>query len=159
MSSESLLAHASLLLTYLLRTSAVYLLLSLLSRFIRYSHVRFWLHGLFLGAAVTVWLCVLLSFTLPSPLLQASTTPEALPSKHLLAWTVGSATPPHLAKGLSLAFWSYVAIVMLFLARSWGHHWRLRNFLSASRSAPDAPAFVFELVRSATRSPRCELRL
>src|SRR5215469_14090137 len=159
MSSESLLAHASLLLTYLLRTSAVYLLLSLLSRFIRSSHVRFWLHGLFLGAAVTVWLCVLLSFTLPGLSLQAGTTPEALPPKHLLAWCVNSATLPHLARGLSLAFWSYVAIVMLLLARSWGHHWRLANFLRASRSAPDALSFVFELVRSGTRSPRCELRL
>ena len=159
MSSESLLAHASLLLTYLLRTSAVYLLLSLLSRFIRNSHVRFWLHGLFLGAAVTVWLCVLLSFTLPGLSLQAGTTPEALPPKHLLAWFVNSATLPHLARGLSLAFWSYVAIVMLLLARSWGHHWRLANFLRASRSAPDALSFVFELIRSGTRSPRCELRL
>ena len=159
MSSESLLAHASLLLTYLLRTSAVYLLLSLLSRFIRSSHVRFWLHGLFLGAAVTVWLCVLLSFTLPGLSLQAGTTPEALPPKHLLAWFVNSATLPHLARGLSLAFWSYVAIVMLLLARSWGHHWRLANFLRASRSAPDALSFVFELIRSGTRSPRCELRL
>src|SRR5215472_770432 len=159
MSSESALTHASLLLTYLLRTSAVYLLLSPLSRFIRKSDVRFWLHGLFLGAAVTIWSCVFLSFTLPNLLLQAGTTPEALPSKYLLAWTVSSATLPHLAKGLSLAFWSYVVIVMLFLARSWGHHWRLSNFLSASRSAPDALTFVFELVRSGTRSPHCELRL
>src|SRR5215831_14248954 len=159
MSSESALAQASLLLTYLLRTSPVYLLLSLVSRFIRNSHVRFWLHGLFLGAAVTVWLCVLLSFTLPGLSLQAGTTPEALPPKHLLVWTISSVTLPHLAKGLSLAFWSYLAIVMLLLARSWGHHWRLSNFLRASQSAPDALTFVFELVRSGTRSPRCELRL
>ena len=159
MSSESAFAHASLLLTYLLKTSAVYLLLSMLSRFIRNSHVRFWLHGLFLGAAVTVWLCVLLSFSFSTLFFQAGIIPEALPSKHLLAWTVNSATLPNLARGLSLAFWSYVAIVMLFLLRSWGHHWRLSNFLSVSQSAPDALAFVFELVRSGTRSPGCELRL
>src|SRR5215469_5299509 len=107
MSSESALAHASLLLTYWLRTSAVYLLLLMLSRLIRNSHVRFWLHGLFLGAAVTVWLGVLLSFSLFTLFFKAGITPEALPSKHLLAWTVSFATLPHLAKGLSLAFWSY----------------------------------------------------
>src|SRR5215472_3173307 len=140
MSSESALAHASLLLTYLLRTSAVYLLLSLLSRFIRNSHVRFWLHGLFLGAAVTVWLCVLLSFSLPTLFFQPGITPEVLPLKHLLAWTVSSTTMPYLVKSLSLAFWSYAAIVMLLLVRSWGHHWRLSNLLSGSQSAPDALA-------------------
>src|SRR5215469_2344241 len=153
MSSESALAHASLLLTYLLRTSAVYLLLSLLSRFMRSCHVRFWLHGLFLGAAVTVWLCVLLSFSLPTLFLQTGITPEVLPLRHLLAWTVSSTTMPHLVKGLSLAFWSYAAIVILLLARSWGHHWRLSSFLWASQSPPDALALVFELVRSGTRSP------
>jgi len=159
MSSESALAHASLLLTYLLRTSAVYLLLSLLSRFIRNSHVRFWLHGLFLGGAVTGWLCVLLSLTLPGVFLHAGSTPEALPPKHLLAWSVSSGGLPPLARGLSLAFSSYIVIVMLLLARSWGHHWRLNNLLSASQPPPDALAFVFDLVRSGTRSPRCELRL
>src|SRR5215469_10004963 len=118
MSSESALAHASLLLTYLLKTSAVYLLLSMLSRLIRNSQVRFWLHGLFLGAAVTAWFCVLVSFSLPTLALQAGTTSEALPSKHLLMWTVDSATLPVLAKGLSLAFWSYMGIFALFLVRA-----------------------------------------
>src|SRR5215475_10268490 len=118
MSSESALAHTSLLLTYLLKTSAVYLLLSLLSRFIRNSQVRFWLHGLFLGAAVTAWVSVLGSFLLPARSFQAGITSEALPSKHLLMWAVNSATLPALGKDLSLTFWSYVGILGFFLVRA-----------------------------------------
>lgn len=159
MSSESALASASLLLTYLLKISAVYLLLSVLARFLRNAHVRFWLQGLFLGAAVTFWLYVLLSFGLPAPFPESGVAAADLPLQHLLAWTVSFATVPALAKDLSLAFWSYVAIVMLLLARSWGQQWRLSGFLRASRAAPDALAFVFELVRSGTGSPGCELRL
>src|SRR5215475_961441 len=106
MSSESALAHTSLLLTYLLKTSAVYLLLSLLSRFIRNSQVRFWLHGLFLGAAVMAWFCLLVSFSLSTLSFQAGITSEPLPSKHLLMWAVNSATLPALARVLSLASWS-----------------------------------------------------
>jgi beta-lactamase regulating signal transducer with metallopeptidase domain len=159
MSSESALAYASLLLTYLLKTSAVYLLLSVLSRFIGNSQVRFWLHGLFLGAAVTVWFWLLVSFSLPTVVFPAGMTPEDSPSKHLLMWTISSSTLPALAKDLSLTFWSYAGIVALFLVQSCRQQWRLRNFLSASRSAPDALALVFELVRAGTKSPSCELRL
>ena len=159
MSSESALAHASLLLTYLLKTSAVYLVLAVLSRLIRNSQVRFWLHGLFLGAAVTAWFCVLVSFSLPTLSFHAGITSAALPSKHLLMRTVNSATLPALAKDLSLTFWSYVGIVALFLVRACSQQWRLNNLLSSSQSAPDALAFVFELVRSGTKSPGCELRL
>jgi len=159
MSSESALPHASLLLTYLLKTSAVYLLLSVLARFIRNSQVRFWLDGLFLGAAVTAWLWVLVSFSIPTLLYQAGRAPEAVPFEHLLGWSVSSATLPALAKDISFAFWFYLAMLAVFLVRSFSQHWRLSNFLSASRPAPDALAFVFELVRFGTRSPGCELRL
>lgn len=159
MSSESALAHASLLLTYLLKTSAVYLLLSVLARFIRNSQVRFWLHGLFQGAAVMAWVCVLGSFFLPALSFQPGITSEALPSKHLLMWTINSARLPALAKDLSLTFWSYLGIIAFFLVRASSQQWRLSNLLSASRPAPDALAFVFELVRSGTKSPACELRL
>ena len=159
MSSESALAHASLLLTYLLRTSAVYLLLSVLSRIIRNSHIRFWLQGLFLGTAVTVWLWLLVSLSLPALFFQQGAAPGASSSRHLLSLSVDSATLPHLAKGLSLAFWSYAVIVLLLLLRFCGHSWRLGNFLRSSQSAPDALAFLFELVRFRTGSPPCELRL
>ena len=159
MSSESALAHASLLLTYLLKTSAVYLLLSLLIRLIRNSQVRFWLHGLFLGAALTAWFCVLVSFWLSTLSFPAGIPSGASPSKHVLTWTVSSPTLPALAKGLSLAFWFYLGMVALFLVRAASQQWRLNHLLSNSRSAPDALAFVFELVRSGTKSPGCELRL
>jgi beta-lactamase regulating signal transducer with metallopeptidase domain len=159
MSSESALAQASLLLTYLLRTAIGYLLLSLLSRLIRNSQVRFWLHGLFLSAAITVWLCLLLSFGLPGLSFQRGTASGALPSRHFLSWSVDPAALPHLAKVLSLAFWCYAIIVLLLLVRFSGHSWRLGNFLRASQPAPDALAFLFELVRSETGFPPCELRL
>src|SRR5262249_54289104 len=159
MSSESALAHASLLLTYLLKTSVVYLALSLLSRSIRNSHVRFWLHGVFLGTAVTIWLGVLVSFSLPGLSLQRGAIPDAVSSRHLLSWSVDSAKVTPLPNGLSLAFWTYVAIIMFLLARPPGPHWRLSIFLRASHPPPAALAFVFELVRSGNRSPHCELRL
>ena len=159
MSSESALAHASLLLTYLLKTAAVYLLLSVLSRLIRSPQVRFWLHALFLGAAVTAWFCLLVSFSLPTLSFQAGIPAAALPSKHQLLWSVSSARLPALAKDLSLTFWFYLGMVALWLVRACSQQWRLSNFLGASRSAPDALAFVFELVRSGTKSPDCELRL
>src|SRR5215469_8611340 len=114
MSSESALAHASLLLTYLLKTSAVYLLLSVFARLIRNSQVRFWLHGLFLGAAVTAWVCVLGSFFVPALSFQAGIPSAALPSKHLLVWAINSATMPALGKDLSLTFWSYVGMLAFF---------------------------------------------
>lgn len=158
MSSESALAHASLLLTYLLKTSAVYLLLAVPSRLIRNSEVRFWLHGLFLGAAVTAWFCVLVSFSLPTLSFPAGITSEASPSTHLRMWTANS-TLPALAQDLSLMFWSYVGMVALFLVRACSQQWRLNRLLSASRPAPDALAFVFALVRSGTKSPGCELRV
>src|SRR5215471_4519178 len=99
MSSESAFAHASLLLTYLLKTSVVYLALSLLCRSIRNSHVRFWLHGLFLGTAVTVWLGMLFSFSLPGLSLRGTAIPEGVSSRQLLSWFVDSAKVTHLPSG------------------------------------------------------------
>src|SRR6516164_2161444 len=99
MGSESALAHASLLLTYLLKTSVVYLVLSLLSRSIRNSHVRFWLHGLFFGTAVTIWLEVFFSFSLPDLSLHRNAIPDAVSSRHLLSWFVDSTKVTHLPDG------------------------------------------------------------
>jgi beta-lactamase regulating signal transducer with metallopeptidase domain len=159
MSSESAFAHASLLLTYLLKTSVVYLALWLLSRSIRNSQVRFWLDGLYLGSTVTIWLGVLSSFSLPGHSLQRSAIPDAVSSGHLLSWSVDPSKVIHIPNSLSLAFWTYVVFIMFLLTRSLGHHWRLNKFLRASQPAPDALGLVFELLRSRARIPLCELRL
>src|SRR5713226_1656054 len=60
MSSRAALAFASLWLTYLIRSAGAYLLLWVLCRLIKNSHVRFRLCGIFLGGMVAAWLGLLL---------------------------------------------------------------------------------------------------
>src|SRR5712692_10027276 len=60
MSTEAVLAFASLWLTYVIRSAGAYLLLWVLCRLIQNSHVRFRLWGIFLGGMVAAWLGLLL---------------------------------------------------------------------------------------------------
>src|SRR5262245_48102969 len=100
MTSESALALVSPLLMYFFKTAVVYLFLSLVSRSIRNPHVRFWLHGLFLGGAVAGWLYLLLSPSLR--VLSSAPNPVAsiAPVRHL-SLSLDPSLTPALATSLS----------------------------------------------------------
>jgi Zn-dependent protease with chaperone function len=158
MSSGSGLAAASLLLTYVLRTSAAYAILSLFSCCLRNCRVRSRLNGLFLAAAAASWLCILVSSALPA-IRPGGRIVSGLVSSRQFSWLVDSATLPQLTKGLTLALWLYAVILAVLLARFCGQSWQLRNLLRGSEPPPSGLALLFEWVRSGTGSPGCELRL
>ncbi len=158
MSSEAALAFASLWLTYLIRSAGAYLLLWVLCRLIQNSHVRFRLCGIFLGGMVAAWLGLLL---LPSLLALFASDSNALPivaAPHW-SWPLNSALVPPLTTVLSRAPWVYVAVLTLLLLQSCGPFWQLRALLRASQPPAEPLSFLFELIRSGTKAPRCELRL
>jgi beta-lactamase regulating signal transducer with metallopeptidase domain len=158
MSGESSLALVSLFLTYLFKATAVYVCLSLLSRLIRNSQIRFWLYGLFLVGAVTSWLYLFLSRALRLPPLRTGTAATIVSSTHF-SWSLNAALLPGLAKSLSYSPWWYATILALLLGRFCAGHWQLRNFLRSSEPSPDSLSFLFELVRSRGGAPRCEFRI
>ena len=158
MGSGSALSVVSSLLTYLFKSTAAYLLLCLLSRFVRTPQIRFRLHGVFLSGAVATWLYLLLAPGL-RVLPEATGTAGAIISARHLSLSVNPALLPGLTKGLAFLSWGYAIIFALLVARFCGHSWQLRNFLRASQPPPDALSLLFELVRSKSGSPPCELRL
>ena len=158
MGSDSALSFVSSLLTFLFKSTAAYLLLCLLSRFVRNPHIRFRLHGLFLSGAVATWLYLLLSLGL-RVLPEARGAAGAIISARHLSLSLNPALLPGFGKGLALLSWGYAIVFALLLVRFCGHSWHVRNFLRASQPPPDALSLLFELVRSESGSPRCELQL
>src|SRR5258708_32887797 len=78
MSSDAAVELASLWLTYLIRSAGAYLLLWVLCRLVRNSHLRFRLTGIFLGGIVAAWWGLLLT-SLSVAFTANSTFPALLP--------------------------------------------------------------------------------
>src|SRR6266849_5235120 len=110
MSSEAALAFASLWLTYLIRSAGAYLLLWVVCRLIRNSHLRFRLYGIFLGVIVAAWLGLLLT-SLPVAFMANSTSPAIVPRSYVphpyWSWPVNPALVPFLAACLPRMRWIY----------------------------------------------------
>jgi beta-lactamase regulating signal transducer with metallopeptidase domain len=157
-SSEAALAFAGLCFTYLLRSTAGYLLLWLLCRLIRDARLRFWLCGLFFAAMVAGWLGLL---WLPTNSAVSASDGVALPSVSGLRWwwTVNSALASRLGMVLSSAPWGYAAILSLVFLQFLNRFRQLRFLLRSSQPPTEALVSLFESIRSGTGAPRCELRL
>ena len=158
MSSEAALAFASLWLTYLIRSLGAYLLLWILCRLIQSSHVRFRLCWIFLGGMVAAWLGLLLLPSL-STLLASDSAPLPIVATPHWLWPLNSALVPALTAVLSRAPWVYLTVLTLLLLKFCSPFWQLRILLRTSQPPPEALSFLFELIRSGTKAPRCELRL
>src|SRR6266852_6455750 len=113
MSSDAALAFASLWLTYLIRSSGAYLLLWVLCRLVRNSHLRFRLIGIFLGGTVTAWLGLLLT-SLSVAFTANSTSPSIVPHPYW-SWPLNPALAPLLAAFLPRVRWIYVPVLALLL--------------------------------------------
>src|SRR5713101_3698101 len=162
MSSDAAFAFASLWLTYLIRSSGAYLLLWVLCKLIRNSHLRFRLYGILLGGIVAAWLGLLL--TSSSVAFTAnSTSPAIVPQLSVphpyWSWPLNPALAPLLAAFLPRVRWIYVPVLTFLLLKFCTRLWQLRTFLRASQPATETLSFLFELVRSDSNSPRCEVRL
>jgi len=158
MSSEAALAFASLWLTYLIRSAGAYLLLWVLCRLIQNSHVRFRLCGIFLGGMVAAWLGLLLLPSLSALFASDSVALPIVAAPHW-SWPLNSALVPPLTTALSRGPWVYVAAVTLLLLQFCSPFWQLRTLLRASQPPSEALSFLFELIRSSTNAPQCEVRL
>ena len=158
MIGEAALAFAGLWFTYLLRSTAAYLLLWLLCRLIRDPHLRFRLSGTFLALLVAGWLALLL---LPGFSAASGLEGLALPSVSGPAWlwTVNSALANRLATFLSRARWAYSVILCLLVLQFFSRFLQIGSLLRSSQPPSDALASLFESIRSGTDAPRCELRL
>lgn len=156
--SEAALAFASLWLTYWVRSAAAYLLLWLLCRSIKDSHLRFRLRGLFLAGMVAAWLGLLLLARITALPGTDGVTLPTVSSPHWL-WTVNSTLAPRLSVLLYCAPWVYLALLCLLLLQFFTRFLRLRFLLRSSQPPSDSLASLFESVRSSARAPRCELRL
>jgi beta-lactamase regulating signal transducer with metallopeptidase domain len=158
MSSEAALAFVSLWLTYLLRSVGAYLLLWVLCRLIHHPPLRFRLCGIFLGGMVAAWLGLLLLTSLSVPSASNSTS-SAIVSHSSLSWRLNPALVPPLATVLSWVRWMYVTIFTFLLLQFCTRFRQLSVFLRASQPPSEPLSFLFELIRSGTKAPRCELRL
>ena len=158
MSSEAALAFASLWLTYLLRSVGAYLLLWVLCRLIHHPQLRFRLCGIFLGGMVAAWLGLLLLTSLSAPFTSNSTS-SAIVSHSYWSWPLNPALIPPLATVLSRVPWMYVTVLTLLLLQFCTRFRQLRVFLRASQPPSEPLSFLFESIRSGTKTPRCELRL
>jgi beta-lactamase regulating signal transducer with metallopeptidase domain len=158
MSSDAALAFVSLWLTYLLRSVGAYLLLWVLCRLIHHPQLRFRLCGIFLGGMVAAWLGLLLLTSLSVPFTSNSTS-SAILSHSYWSWPLNPALVPPLATVLSRVPWIYVIILTLLLLQFCARFRQLRAFLRASQPPSESLSVLFELIRSGTKAPRCELRL
>ncbi len=162
MSSDAAVELASWWLTYLIRSAGMYLLLWVLCRLVRNSHLRFRLCGIFLGGMVAAWLGLLLT-SLSVAFTANSTSPAIVPLPYVLhpywSWPLNPALVPFLAAFLPRMRWIYVPVLTFLLLKFCTRLWQLRTFLRASHPATVTLSFLFELVRSDSNSPRCEVRL
>ncbi len=157
MSSDAAVELASLWLTYLIRSAGAYLLLWVLCRLVRNSHLRFRLYGIFLGGIVAAWLGLLLT-SLSVAFTANSTSPAIVPHPYW-SWPLNPALAPLLAAFLPRVRWIYVPVLTFLLLKFCTRLWQLRTFVRASHPATETLSFLFELVRSDSNSPRCEVRL
>ncbi len=158
MSTEAVLAFASLWLTYLIRSAGAYLLLWVLCRLIQNSHVRFRLCGIFLGGMVAAWLGLLLLPSLSTLFSSDRVALPIVPAPHW-SWSLNSALVLPLTTVLFRAPWTYVAVLTLLLLKFCRPFRQLRTLLRASQPPSEALSVLFELIRTGTNAPRCELRL
>ena len=93
MSSESASTLSSLWFTYVLQSSAGYMLLWLLCRFVRDPQFRFRLRGVFLGGMVAAWLGLLLRSGLSAPVSPVSAALTGVSETHW-SWTLNFALTP-----------------------------------------------------------------
>ena len=158
MNSETASALSGLWFTYVLQSAAGYMLLWLLCRFVRDPQFRFRLCGVFLGAMVAAWLCLLSLSGLSAPVSPVSAAPAGISETH---WSsaLNIALTPRFSAVLSALCWAYAAILTLFLVSFCARFWQLKTLLRASRSAPESLSSLFDSVCSCIQAPRCELRL
>jgi beta-lactamase regulating signal transducer with metallopeptidase domain len=158
MSSETASALSSLWATYVLQSSAGYILLWLLCRFIRDSRFRFRLWGVFLGVMVAAWPGLLLLSRLSAPSASVSVPVPGVPETHS-SWTLSFDFQSGFSTILYGLCWTYAAVFLLLLLLFCLRFWQLRKLLRASRPASDSLSLFFESVRKRVRAPECELRL
>jgi len=135
MSSDAAVELASWWLTYLIRSAGMYLLLWVLCRLVRNSHLRFRLCGIFLGGMVAAWLGLLLT-SLSVAFTANSTSPAIVPLPYVLhpywSWPLNPALVPFLAAFLPRMRWIYVPVLTFLLLKFCTRLWQLRTFLRAS---------------------------
>jgi beta-lactamase regulating signal transducer with metallopeptidase domain len=158
MSSETASALSSLWFTYVLQSTAGYILLWPMCRFARDPQFRFRLRGVFLGAMVAAWLGLLLLSSRSAPVSSVSAALSGVSEKPW-SWTLNIALTPHFSTILSGLCWAYAAILAVFLLSFCARFWQLRALLRASRPASESVSSLFDSVRSCIQAPRCELRL
>src|SRR5713101_10158660 len=141
MSSDAAFAFASLWLTYLIRSAGVYLLLWVLCRLVRNSHLRFRLYGIVLGGIVAAWLGLLLT-SLSVAFTANSTSPAIVPHPYW-SWPLNPALVPFLAAFLPRVRWIYVPVLTFLLLKFCTRLWQLRTFLRASHPATVTLSFLF----------------
>ena len=158
MSSEAASALSSLWFTYLLRSGAAYLLVWILCRCVRDSHIRFRLCGIFLGGIVAEWVSL---FLLPAVAASSARNTMALQPvpDSSGSWTLSLVLAPRVATILPLLCWAYLAILVLFLLHFCTRFWQLNTLLRTSQPAGHELSVLFESVRSEIRAPKCDLRL
>jgi Zn-dependent protease with chaperone function len=158
MSSGAALAYLGYWLTYLIRSGVAYLLLWSLCKFIKSSHLRFRLYGIFLAGMAGAWLGML---WLPALLRELPAYRIALPSASPPHWSLpaNSVSAARLALVISHAPSAYLLILtLLFIWFLW-RSWQRGIFLRFSEPPSMALSFLFELVRIEAKAPPCELRL
>lgn len=158
MSIETTSALLSLWFTYVLQSSAGYMLLWLLCRFIRDPKVRFWLWRVFLGGMVTAWLGLLLLPRLSASVAPVSTTLPGVSETHW-SWTLNFHLSPHFSTILSGLCWIYAAVLALFLLSFFARFRQLSTLLRTSRPASDSLSSLFLSLRTDMQAPQCELRV
>jgi beta-lactamase regulating signal transducer with metallopeptidase domain len=158
MSSETASALSSLWFTYVLQSTAGYMLVWPLCRFVRDPQFRFRLRGVFLGAMVAAWLGLLLLSGRSAPVSSVSAALAGV-SETPWSWTLNIALAPHFSTILSGLSWAYAAILAVFLLSFCARFWQLRTLLRASRPASESVSSLFDSVHSCIQAPRCELRL
>jgi beta-lactamase regulating signal transducer with metallopeptidase domain len=158
MSSETVSALASLCFTYLLQSTAGYVFLWLLCRFVRDPQFRFGLCSIFLGGMTAAWPGLLLVAGLSAPVSSVGVAGAGVSETHW-SWTINFAPTPHFAAILGGLGWAYALMLALFFLSFCVKFRRLRTLLRASRPASGSLSLLFDSVRSSSQAPPCELRL
>jgi beta-lactamase regulating signal transducer with metallopeptidase domain len=158
MTIDAASALSALWFSYLLRSGTSYLLVWILSRFVRNPHFRFRLWALFLGGMIAAWLG---TFLLPIVTASSERDTIALPpaSGAHGSWSLSLVLAPRIGAILPTVCWAYLAILALFLLHFCARFWQLNTLLRSSRPTPPELSRLFESVRSGIQAPKCELRL
>jgi beta-lactamase regulating signal transducer with metallopeptidase domain len=158
MSSETASAVSSMWLTYIIQSTAGYIVLWPLNRFVRDRRLRFCVCGVYLGWMAASWVGLLVFLIVPASASFDNVALLQISDSHW-PWTFNLALTLRFVRILSTGCWIYVAIVIPLLMRFSARLWQLRVLLQASQPASRALSSLFESVCSEIQGPRCELRV